>query len=137
MITIPILNGALFLAGGQWNKWYRWGMGAPVAILCFIKTGHAAAFLLIPSYWIATSAFPYGEKSWLNFLGEKLKFAACGLAFGLASIPALGIFGGIENACLSAIAWAAIKELDDRNILKNPYVEIARGFFGSIRYIWL
>ena len=134
---IPIISALLYLAGGQWNKWYRWGMGAPIALICFLHTGHASVLLLIPSYWIATSAFPYGGSSWLNFLGEKAKFAVCGLAFGLASMPALGVFHGIENGVLSAIAWMAIKELDDHDVIKNPYVEIARGLLGSIGFLWL
>ena len=107
-------------------------MGIPIAILCW---GSWISLLAIPAYWIATSAFPYGEKSWLNFLGERGKFFAVGLALGLCSFIVLPFGLALSQSLLSGISFVAVKVLDDKDILKNPWVELARGFLGTILYV--
>lgn len=84
------------------------------------------------TYYIATAVFKYGEKSWLNFLGEDGKFAACGLAFGLASIPALGFEFGLYQGLMSMMGFLAVKVLDDNEMIKNPWIERLRGFVGTM-----
>jgi hypothetical protein len=144
-IIIPFLSGFLYRAGGAdqtpWlpicQKWVRWLMGIPVGFLFTIgivpwNIVAITTVLCGITYYIATAAFKYGEKSWLNFLGEYGKFTVCGLAFGLAAIPAIGIVAGIIQGIVSAIGFLTIKILDDKNIVKNPWVERLRGFFGTI-----
>jgi hypothetical protein len=130
MIILPFLSGYLYLLGGQKWCWYRWGMGLPISLIALIFTHNPLNLLCIPTYYIATSAFPYGEKSWLNFLGEGGKFFVCGLAFGFASIPILG-FIGILQGIISGFAFLGIKILDNKDIIKNPWVEFLRGCLGS------
>ena len=144
-ILVPFVAGFLYRAGGadQWKwcplkqKWWRWLMGLPIGFLFTIgvmswaSVGIATVLCGI-AYYIATAAFVYGEKSWLNFLGETGKFAACGLAFGLASIPILGWQFGIVQGIFSALMFLVIKTLDDEGYLHNPWVERARGFFGIV-----
>jgi len=141
MFITPIVSGLLYRAGGtdQWKwcplnqKLWRWGMGAVIGLLSW--ESWIAYLLTIASYYIATN-IPYGEKSPLNFLGETGKFFVCGFSFGLASIPSLGIFTGLEQGVLSGLGFIAIKALDDKNILKNPFVEFGRGFLGTLCYLW-
>ena len=136
MVIIPIVSSLCYLIGGQWWKPARWFMGVPIAIIALL-TGHGwTAILAIPAYWIATSAFPYGENSWLNFLGEWGKFAVCGLVFGLASIPVLGLYGVIQGI-VSMCAFLCIKYFDDKGIMKNPFVELARGALGCAVYVFI
>jgi hypothetical protein len=86
---------------------------------------------MIPTYYIATAAFKYGEKSWLNFLGEDGKFVVCGVAMGLAGAPVL-FWWAILQGVVSGAGWYYIRVLDEAGKLKNPWVEVARGFVGTI-----
>ena len=63
---IPIISALFYLGGGQWNKWYRWGMGLPIFIIALI-TGHSwySIFALV-TYFIATNVFSYGDKYYTN-----------------------------------------------------------------------
>ena len=134
MILIPVISALLYLAGGQIKNIYRWLMGVPIFLIA-ILTGHSwFSIFAILTYWLATSAFPYGEKSWLNFLGEWGKFAVCGLVMGLASIVVLGWLVGLIQGIVGLIAFVVIKYLDDNGIMKNPWVELCRGFFGTVVY---
>ena len=89
------------------------------------------ALLAIPAYFIATNT-PYGEKSWLNFLGEYGKFALAGLLLGSCSFILLPFGLAVFQSVLSAISFLVIKILDEKDIIKNPYVEFLRGFFATI-----
>lgn len=141
---IPFVAAFLYRAGGadQWEwcplkqKWWRWLMGLPIGFL--FTLGHAswanvaiATVVSGISYYITTAAFKYGEKSWLNFLGEYGKFTVCGLAFGLASFYIFGMLS-IVQSIISGMAFLTIKILDEKQIIQNPWVERARGFFGTI-----
>lgn len=134
MWAIPIISAILYLIGGQIWKPARWLMGIPIAIVgvyhqCFW------AILAIPAYWVATSAFPYGEKSWLNFLGERGKFFVAGLVFGLCSFTYLSLPFALSQSILSAVSFLILKILDDKDMLKNPWQELLRGLLGTICYI--
>lgn len=76
--------------------------------------------------------FKYGVKSWLNFLGEYGKFFVCGLALGAAPAYVLGLKWGILQTVIGGIGFVVIKYLDDKGIVKNPWVERLRGFVGTI-----
>jgi len=136
-ILIPIISAFLFRLGGseQWKwcklnqKWWRWGMGFIIGLLLW--KGWLAYALAGLSYYIATN-IPYGQKSFLNFLGEYGKFAVCGFAFGLASIPLIGVMMGITQGFVSAISWVIIKYYDDKGEIANPLTEQLRGFCGTI-----
>ena len=80
---IPVMAGVLYALGGNVNKWWRWLMGLPIGGIWFLVTHRYETLLCIATYWIATSAFPYGEKSWLNkYFSEGEKWAICGIVFG-------------------------------------------------------
>lgn len=142
---LPFISGFLYRLGGSdqqtWSKlkmkWYRWLMGIPLGFLFTIGWASWATVAIVTilsgiTFYIATSAFKYGENSWLNFLGEKGKFTVCGIAFGLASIPMFGWVAGIIQGIVAGCAFLCIKILDDKGIIHNPYVELCRGFFGII-----
>ena len=144
MFLIPIIAGVLFRMGGtdQW-KWcfinqkvWRWlGIGIFLGVTFAIIRHSWIPLLAIPSYAIAIQAAPYGEKSWLNFLGEYGKYAICGIAFGLASAPILGN-AGIAEAILSGCGFALLHWLDEKNIVKNPWQEVLRGVAGTILFVF-
>ena len=133
MFLIPFISAYLYLAGGQWNKRYRWLMGVPIAIIG-VCCHQYWAVLAIPAYWIATSAFPYGENSWLNFLGEYGKFIVCGVVFGACSFTMLHWYLGVLQMVVAGLCWWFIKVLDEQGIIGNPYVELLRGFTGTMIY---
>jgi hypothetical protein len=130
MIAIPFISALMYLAGGQGYKAARWLIGIPLASIGIIVTHSLWPVLCIPTYWIATSAFPYGENSWLNIFGDWGKWAICGLVFGLASIPILGYLGILQGV-VSSLAFVGLHYLDEKDILKNPWQEILRGFVGT------
>ena len=135
MILIPFISGVCFLIGGQWWKPARWLMGIPIAIIGVFHL-HYWSILCVPTFWVATSCFPYGDSSWLNIFGEYGKWAACGFVFGLASIPILGIFFGVMQGIVGAIAFTGLHWLDERNIVKNPFQELLRGFVGTVLFFF-
>lgn len=138
---LAIISALLYRMGGtdQW-KWcpikqglWRSFIGIPIALVgCFSEQS------LIPAICILTFWFqpPYGENSYLNFLGEWGKFAFCGLVFGLSSLPlwlAMNLWWvGLLQGIIGALAFFVLKVLDDKNIVKNPWVELGRGFFGTL-----
>ena len=108
-------------------------MGIPIAIIgiCYLKFW---AILCIPTYWIATSAFPYGDNSWLNIFGEYGKWFVCGFVFGIASAPILG-YWSVVQAIISGCGFVILHWLDDKGIVKNPFQEILRGVIGTIVFV--
>lgn len=139
-ILIPVVSAVLYLVGGQWWKPARWLMGIPIFLLwSHILCCHQLVWwnlLAIPAYWIATSAFPYGQSSWLNFLGEWGKFFVCGLVLGAASFCCLGWIVALVQTIVSAVAFVVIKFYDDEGVIHNPRVELLRGFLGTICYVF-
>lgn len=138
MALAPIISSILYLVGGQWWKPARWFMGLPISLIYIWGKWTMESLIIIvlttAAYWIATSAFPYGEDSWLNFLGEELKFVVCGIVFGIASFAILSITGMIFQAVISGLCFWFIKVLDDNDVIKNPWVELLRGFCGTVMY---
>jgi len=137
---IPIISAVLFRCGGtdQW-KWcplnqkiWRMFIGIPISLFVW---GHWLQIgLIIGAYATIPFIFKYGEKSWLNFLGEYGKFFISGLSLGLCSFTFLSFGFALLQSLVSGISFMAIKFLDDKNIIKNPYVELLRGFSGTIIY---
>lgn len=138
MVLVPILSSILYLVGGQWWKPARWLMGLPIGIIAvwgaWTVQSLITVILTTAAYWIATSAFPYGEGSWLDFLGEEGKFLVCGLVFGACSLINLTPWWAVIQIAISGLCWWFIKVLDDQDIVKNPWVELLRGFCGTVVY---
>lgn len=138
---IPIIAALLYRAGGadQWKwcplnqHWWRWLMGVAIG-LCEWH-GWLNYGFTIGAYFIATNAFPYGEKSWLNFLGEYGKFAVAGLAVGLCSFVLLPLWLAVLQSLLSALSFVLLHYLDKKDVIKNPWQELLRGFMGTILFI--
>lgn len=163
-LLIPFISSFCFRSGGvgkddsfcppfkpptPWaNKWWRWGMGLPIAIL-------TQCWLLIPAYFIATNVFVYGDKSWLNFLGRDLKWLTYGFVFGACSFFCLPFGYGLIQSLLGAVSFWALMSLSNKGLsmdwfgelTKNDYwrkrvwylnhcfVELGFGFIGVIMYV--
>lgn len=132
MFIIPLIAAFLFLVGGQWWKAGRWFMGVPIFFIA-IFTGHAwYSVFAVFTYWIATSAFSYGDKMWTSrIFGRWVSMILSGVAFGLAAFPILG-YWAIAQAIVSGVGFGVLKYLDDTDRFKNPGQEVARGFIGTI-----
>jgi hypothetical protein len=138
---IPFVSAFAYRMGGtdQW-KWcflnqkiWRMFIGIPISFLIW---GHWVQMgLVILAYATIPFIFKYGEKSWLNFLGEYGKFFVSGLSFGACSFIVLPLWFAVSQTILSGISFLAIKWLDDKNIVKNPWVELLRGFMGTLFYL--
>ncbi len=137
---IPFVSALLFRAGGsdQWKwcplnqKLWRWLMGVVIGLLCW--KGLIAYAATIVTYLIATNLFGYGEKTpILKYLPKGWKFAASGFMFGAASAPVLAWLA-IPQAIIGAIGFYVLMLLDDANIVKNPWQELARGFIGTVLF---
>lgn len=137
MWLIPILSAVMYLLGGQVNKWFRWGMGLPIFIVA-ILTGHPwYSVFAVATYMIATNAFSYGDNMiWTKLFGRWVSMGLAGLAFGLASIPILGLTWGIIQGIVGMVSFLVLKWLDDTDRLKNPFQELLRGFLGTVLYFF-
>ena len=122
---IPVISGLLYRAGGaEWgNKWYRWAMGVPIAII----TGNWWYAL---TYYLATAVFVYGDSSWVSKLvGRKGARAVHGFAFGLASLdPWFALWTMIT---FYVLFWIA-----ERGVIDNKWSEALRGCVGTLIFIW-
>lgn len=109
-ILIPIISAFMFRSGGvgkddrflpfmkppTWwaNKWWRWAMGVPIAII----TGN---WLYTITYFVATSGCPYGDNSWLQKLFGSWKWLVYGMIMGGASLhPANILWCGIVSSVM-------------------------------------
>lgn len=140
-ILLPLISGLLYRMGGtdQW-KWCPFNqklwrgpiLGLVIGLICW----HSWLTLVycILSYWIIPGIFPYGSKSWLNFLPQNWKHFVSGMAFGACLWPIVGI-ACIWQAFISGIAFYLI----EKKGLDNPYCELFRGCSGTIIYplLWL
>jgi len=133
VFLIPIISAVLYLAGGQWNKWFRWGMGLPIGAIACVMLHSWVPLLCGITYFIATNAFSYGEKMiWTKLFGGWFSIILAGVAFGLAATPILGWTWGIAQAIIGGVGFGLLKWLDDTDRLKNPFQELCRGFIGTI-----
>lgn len=123
MFFIPFISSILYLAGGQYNKWFRWLMGVPIAIIL-----HNWMFII--TYYIAGAVFVYGDNSWVSKLvGRKGARIIHGLAFGLASLQPI-------FAIWTTITFYILFELAEHDVIDNKYSELGRGFLGTIMYVF-
>lgn len=135
---IPIISAILFRLGGsdqvKWipfnMKLFRWLMGIAIGLLLW--KGLILYSCTVAAYFLATNLFAYGDNTpILKYLPKPWKFAVSGFMFGLSSVFLIGWLA-IAQAVVSALAFVVIMELDDTDIIKNPWVELLRGFLGTI-----
>jgi len=119
----------LFIPGFNPKLW-RWLIGIPIGFLAW--HGWLTFLLTVATYFIATSGFIYGEKSWLNFLGQKGKHFVSGLAFGLACWPILGI-AALWQGIVSGIVFLVIESKG----VDNPFAELGRGLGGTMIFFMM
>ena len=93
---------------------------------------------LVPAIFLVTNCCPYGEGSWLNFLGKDLKWAVYGALFGACSFLVLPFGYGMTQTLLGGLSfWALMKWSNDGfngNYLNHAYVEFAFGALGTVMY---
>jgi len=136
-----LMSGGLYVLGGQINKLFRWCMGFPIGFIMSIGN-YSWLWVSINTvlsglaYLIATNAFSYGEKSWTTKLfGPWVSMGLSGLTYGACSFIFLPWYFALGQTVLSTVAFLGIKYLDDKDIVKNPWVEILRGISGTIMYV--
>ena len=117
-ILIPFISGFCFRLGGvgkddrflpfmkpptPWaNKWWRWGMGLPISLILFM-TGHGfSSFIYIPTLFIATNVFAYGESAWMAKIFGWWRWPIYGCVLGFAASLSWGI--ALWLGCVVAIA---------------------------------
>ena len=122
---IPILSGVLYRLGGSehGNKWYRWLLGLPIAIIT-----HNWWYLV--TYFVATNMFSYGDNSLPSkILGRKGARVLHGLTFGLASLHPI-------YALWTAAVFYILFEIAEHNVIDNKYAEFGRGCLGTLMLAW-
>ena len=122
---IPIISSVLYRLGGSehGNKWYRWLLGIPIAIITH-------NWLFVITYYIATAVFVYGDNSWVSKLvGRKGARILHGIAFGLASLQPL-------FAMWTVVIFYILFEMAENNVIDNAWAERLRGFFGTLNFVW-
>lgn len=140
-MILSILSGIFYRIGGadhpDWlPKWFSQklfrtvGIGLLVGITFAIKN-HSLFPLLCAGTYFLPDCFPYGEKSWMK-IKDEYKFLINGVAFGLASFPAVTLFICILNALISGLCFWFLYVLDSNDKLKNPWVEALRGICGTL-----
>lgn len=166
---IPLISAFCFRSGGvgkndrflpfmkpptPWaNKWWRWvGIGIASAVFGLLIGRGAISFLSILTYFLVTNCCPYGEKSWLNFLGREGKWIAYGAIFGLASLPVLGWLA-ISQTMIASSAFFFLMKLSNDGVVITPpdgcngvvkewfldqsIVEALFGFLGCVGYLFV
>lgn len=116
-------------------KLWRWLMGIPIGVVYGLIHHQWICIITATIAYLLATMLPYGEKSYLNFLGEKGKFIFCGLAFGACSFTMLPVGWALLQTLLGGLSFYLIKVFDDDGVIGNPWVELLRGFFGAI-VIW-
>lgn len=137
MILIPFVASACYLIGGQYLKIIRWLMGIPIFFIAIFNGASWYSIFSVLTYFLATNVFSYGDNMWTSKLfGRWISMGISGLAFGLASIPILGLTWGVSQGIFSMFAFLVLKYLDDTDKLKNPFQELLRGFLGTFLFIF-
>jgi hypothetical protein len=120
-----VLMGIGFYTYGELkNKAGKFFMGVPIALL-------SGCYWAVLTFFIACQ-LGYGDNNPLTKLvGKRWAIVIHGTAVGLASFPIVGwwaILGGI----VSGLGFYVIAELDDNDLVKEPWVAIWRGIVGLI-----
>lgn len=134
MFLIPFACSGLYILGGQVNKLFRWlGIGILVGSF-YAWTRHTPLPLLsIVSYYIATNVFSYGDNAPMTkIFGRWISMALAGLTYGLASIFVVGWIWALIQGIVAMVCFLVIKYYDDKGTIHNPFVELARGFLGTV-----
>jgi hypothetical protein len=103
-------------------------MGLPISLMALVFGHSIYSLLCILTYYVATSAFPYGDNSWLNkFFSQLQKHFVCGLVFGLASFPIIG-YWAILQGIVGGVTFYCIEKYE----VNNPWTELLRGGLGTV-----
>ena len=103
----------------------------PIGIVGAIISNSDLPLLCIISYLIATE-LGYGDNNWLTKLvGKKWAIIIVGTALGLASFPIIGWYCLLQGF-ISGLNFGILHQLDDADIIKEPWIAILRGFVGTI-----
>lgn len=140
LILLPFLCGIMYRMGGSDKPYfkfkffnYRAMIGIPVGVIWACYTHSWIPLICILTYWFQP---PYGTDSYLNFLGEYGKWAACGFIFGISSTPAwlatpywwMALVQGI----IGILDFTLIHYLNTKGKIQNPWEERVRGFLGTV-----
>ena len=131
LLKLLMISGttALYTCGEIYKKELKYICGIPMGILGCVVMHSPIPLLAILSYFIATE-FGYGENNWLTkLLGNLGAITFCGVAFGLASIPILGLWGLLQGL-LSGGVWYYLAKKD--GVINEPWVGIFRSLLGCI-----
>lgn len=125
---IPIISSALYRLGGwhKGNKWFRWGMGIPIALITW-------NFWYILTYLIATNVFSYGENHPITKVIGKANWFVSGFMFGLAS---LNITNALWSGCVMVMLMWLSNEGYEGKKLDHKFVELGLGFLGTLIFVF-
>ena len=129
---LMILSGtAMYTIGQLHNKVFKYLMGVPIALLGMAFLGPWMPLLAILTYFIACEV-GYGDNNPLTrIVGKRWAIVIHGRLVGLAALPIIGIWC-VLSGVVSGITFWFIAELDDSEIVKEPWVAILRGIAGTI-----
>lgn len=131
---LMIVSGiAMYVKGETDTKWlgkasqgFKTMMGIPMGLLWAIAGHPWAGLITMGTYAIAAVAFGYGTNNpWTKWFGKDAAVIITGAAFGLASVPILGLVA-ILQSLIAGWAWGVIHTLDDSGKVKEPRVAIYR-----------
>ena len=130
-LLMVVLGTSMYLCGELYNKNLKYLMGIPIAMIGCVLHQSLLPGICILSYLIATE-FGYGDNNWLTLLlGKRGAITFCGTMLGLASFPLIGLWC-LLGAVISGVGFYVIAVLDDKDIVKEPFVGIGRGLVGTI-----
>jgi len=122
----------MYTLGENKKQIFKQLMGIPLALIAFLFTHNLWALLAIPSYYIASIAFGYGDKNiWTKWIGKEWAVILTGFMLGLASFPIVGIWA-ILQATISSWAWYGVYVFDEAGKIKEPWVAILRSLGASV-----
>lgn len=130
-ILMVVAGTTMYACGELYNKVLKYLMGIPIAMIAVVFFKSLSPAWCILTYLIACE-FGYGDNNPLtHLLGKRGAITFCGVALGLASFPITGLYcllGGV----ISGVSFYGLAVLDDKDILKEPFIGIFRGLAGSI-----
>ena len=134
-LAMVISGIGFYWAGEIYKKEFKYAMGIPISLLALVSGLGLSSLWCILTYFFATWGLPYSEKSpTTKLFGNRGAITIAGCGLGLASFPIIGlwcILGGI----ISGLSFFVISILDDKDIIKEPFVAILRGLCGTILLI--
>ena len=128
---LTILLGTAFYTFGELkNKWGKYAMGVPIGIVYAVTIQSWLPLTCWLTYFLASWALPYGEKSPITKLvGNRLAITIHGVGIGLASFPIVAYFA-ILGGIIGGVSFYILSVLDDKEVVKEPWLAILRPLIG-------